>query len=319
MSKHLFGSILTGYGIAANNRGETEGNLTTLQKVLWHGETHSTVSAEAIRWAIRYFWQMRAEVGETALETNRRWDDESEDNRWKDGQWSGWANGSGAKTYIDDDVLGFMLAEAAKQEGNEAEEDGEKQGAERTKGRRSRQRSKGTITKRRGVLELTRAVSLSPFVGDQTFNAKSGEKGTTSLYSAEVHATRYQFGFAMTPQRLRDAKRLAPTLEAIAALGEVAGNHSRFLFDFSPESIALRCTDDPAPRMLFSFDEDAGEITIEPLLRRLHSQDIDAREMVVGGDVMASEDLKRKLEGLGVTCFAGVKAAVKAMKDRLEA
>ncbi len=314
MSKHLFGSILTSYGIAANNRGETEGNLTTLQKVLWHGETHSTVSAEAIRWAIRYYWQTRAEGGDVALETNRFWDDASEDNRWKDSSWSGWRSGSNAKTYIDDDVLGFMLAEAARQEGNEDEEGAESGGV-----RRSKRRSRGTITKRRGVLEITRAISLSPFVGDQTFNAKSGEKGSTSLYSAEVHATRYQFGFAMTPQRLHDPQRLAPTLEALAALGEVAGNHSRFLFDFSPESIVLRYTDDPAPRMLYSFDEDDGKITIEPLLRRLHSQDIDARDVIVGGDVIASKEFRKELEELGVTCFAGVKPAVKAMNDRLEA
>lgn len=48
MSFHFFGNILTGYGTAANNRGENEGNIT-LQKLLWKSEVHSTVSAEAIR------------------------------------------------------------------------------------------------------------------------------------------------------------------------------------------------------------------------------------------------------------------------------
>ena len=51
MSKHLFGIVVTPYGAAANNRGENEGNITTLQKLLWKGEVHTTVSAEAIRWA----------------------------------------------------------------------------------------------------------------------------------------------------------------------------------------------------------------------------------------------------------------------------
>lgn len=57
MTYHLFGNILTGYGTAANNRGENEGNTTTLQKIIWKNEEHSTVSAEAIRWALRYYWQ----------------------------------------------------------------------------------------------------------------------------------------------------------------------------------------------------------------------------------------------------------------------
>ena len=38
MSKHLFGIICTHHGTAANNRGETEGNTTTLQKILWQGD-----------------------------------------------------------------------------------------------------------------------------------------------------------------------------------------------------------------------------------------------------------------------------------------
>ena len=32
MTFHLYGNILTFYGVAANNRGENQGNITTLQK-----------------------------------------------------------------------------------------------------------------------------------------------------------------------------------------------------------------------------------------------------------------------------------------------
>ena len=77
--------------------------------------------------------------------------------------------------YIDDDVLGFMVAEAGKTEGNDAE------GSE-PRGKKTR--VKGTAIKRRGALEVTRAISLTPFAGDITFNAKSGEKSSTSLYGA---------------------------------------------------------------------------------------------------------------------------------------
>ena len=47
MTLHVFANFVTPFGTAANNRAETEGNMTTLQKLLWMGETHSTVSADA--------------------------------------------------------------------------------------------------------------------------------------------------------------------------------------------------------------------------------------------------------------------------------
>ena len=47
MSLHVFANFVTPFGTAANNRAETEGNITTLQKLVWMGDTHSTVSAEA--------------------------------------------------------------------------------------------------------------------------------------------------------------------------------------------------------------------------------------------------------------------------------
>ena len=102
MTFHLFGNILTGYGTAANNRGENEGNITTLQKLLWKGEVHTTVSSEAIRWALRYYWQT---VG-NGYEVNRRWDDDLNDNTWQNTNFDDTA-------FIDDDVLGFMKAEGA--------------------------------------------------------------------------------------------------------------------------------------------------------------------------------------------------------------
>src|SRR5437868_9311935 len=106
MSLHVFANFVTNFGTAANNRAETEGNITTLQKLLWMGETHSTVSAEAIRFALR------RRLG-AMEETNRTWDEEDRVNTWKDHQFKGWASDKG-KTFIDDDLLGYMIAEAAK-------------------------------------------------------------------------------------------------------------------------------------------------------------------------------------------------------------
>jgi CRISPR-associated protein Cst2 len=113
MSLHIFGAIITGHGCAANNRGETEGNITTLQKLLWQGEVHTTVSAEAIRWALRFYWERTDQL------VNRQWNDDADNHFWRDSAWEGWAQ-EGGQTYIDDDLLGFMLAEGAKEEGDES-------------------------------------------------------------------------------------------------------------------------------------------------------------------------------------------------------
>ncbi len=146
MSLHIFANFVTPFGTAANNRAETEGNITTLQKLLWMGDTHSTVSAEAIRFALR-----RRLAG--VEDTNRSWDEDERNNIWRDWTFGGWASEKG-KTFIDDDLLGFMTAEAAKSEADGGD-------------------GKGSVNVRRAVLEVTRAVSLTPWPGDVTFNAAS--------------------------------------------------------------------------------------------------------------------------------------------------
>lgn len=294
MSFHLFGNILTGYGTAANNRGENEGNITTLQKILWKGEVHTTVSAEAIRWALRYYWQTAG----NGDEVNRRWDDDANDNIWQDQNFDD-------NKFIDDDVLGFMRAEGAKIEASDEP---------KQKGKKA---PKGTTTAKRGVLEVTRAVSTTPFSGDLTFNSTSGasdKKGRTSLYGTEVHATRYQYGFALTPERLKDKSRIVGVLDGLSSLGEVAGNHSRFLYDFSPESLVLRWSHDFSPRILYSFEENDGEISIRELIRKVKNQDIEPEELWIGGAITESEEVE-ELKKLGVKIFPGIKLAVQSLKQ----
>jgi CRISPR-associated protein Cst2 len=287
MSMHIFGAVLTAHGIAANNRGESEGNISTLQKLLWKGQVHTTVSAEAIRWAIRYYWQIKD------IPVNRVWNDEIQDHEWQDVNWAGWKKKTG-KTYIDDDVLGFMKAEAGKTEG-----------------------VKGTADKRRGCLEIARAISTTPFAGDITFNAKSGEKGRTSLYGTEVHSTRYQYGFALTPEQLRVKSRALDVIDAIVNLGEVAGNHSRFLFDFSPESIVLRITDDPAPRFLYCFEEDdKTSVTAPELVQKIEVGDIDPSEIYIGGRIAQDPSIS-ELEHVKV--FSGIKELAKEFGKEMNA
>jgi CRISPR-associated protein Cst2 len=295
MTFHLFGNILTSYGTAANNRGENEGNITTLQKLLWRGEVHTTVSAEAIRWALRYYWQ----TSQNGYLVNRQWNDHENDNIWQNPAFDD-------TLYIDDDVLGFMRAEGAKEEASDEP---------KPKGKKTV--PKGTTTAKRGVLEVTRAVSTKPFQGDLTFNSTSGKKGRTSLYGTEVHATRYQYGFALTPDRLKDKTRTIAVLDGLISLGEVGGNHARFLFDFSPDSIVLRWTHDFAPRLLYCFQEEYdGEITIPDLIRRVQNGDIDPEELWIGGAIADTAE-GETLEDLGANIFPGIKATVEDLKQRV--
>jgi len=306
MAKHLFGLVVTHHGTAANNRGETDGNISTLQKILWKGEVHTTVSAEAIRWAIRWYWQRVK--GKEAL--NRRWNDDAWSHEWKDADFTKWGN------FLDDDILGFMSAKAGKEEGN---------GAEQTPGRK-RTRVRGTIDKRRGRLEVTRAISLTPFAGDLTFNAASpGASSAASStgkdpvpYGTEVHATRYQYGLALTPEELFKKDRSLDVVDGIINLSDVAGNQARFLFDFSPESIVFRWTDDFAPRILYGFYMGTeGRLEIPEIVRRVEVRDIDPHELVIGGSIATNAEIK-KLQENGAFVEIGVKAAAEEIKRRIK-
>jgi CRISPR-associated protein Cst2 len=316
MSLHIFANIVTPYGTAANNRGETEGNVTTLQKLIWLGAPHTTLSAEAIRFALRRLLA-------TQEETNRRYDENTRQNVWSDNAFGGWDKPD-HRGYIDDDLLGFMSAEAAKEEAGSEEKPAKG-------GKGGKPSKKGKATVRRGVLEVTRAVSLTPWMGDVTFNAASpgatqsaskGEGANPVPYGAELHATRYQYGLALTPERLRDPSRAAKALHALNELHTVAGNHGRFLFDFSPESIVLRITQDAAPRLLYCFTTDDEGKTIEAtdLLQRVEEGDIQADELILGGSFARAETGKAlKARGASVPEPGGVKAAVQEAIRRIEA
>lgn len=304
MSIHIFANIVTDFGTAANNRGETEGNTTTLQKLIWQGGVHTTVSAEAIRFAARQSLATMEDSG-----TNRTWNETARVNDWQDPTFDGWSEKKKGKTFIDDDLLGYMRADAAKEEGKA-----------------------GTATVRRAVLEVTRAVSLTPWPGDTTFNAASpgatpsaAKKGKDPKvsnpvpYGAEIHATRYQYGVAMTPERLADPTRAAKALQALANLRTVAGNHGRFLFDFSPASIVFRITDDAAPRLLYCFEtSDQGQtVDAKELLRRVESGDIAASELVIGGQ-LAETATGAALKKAGADVHSGIKSATAATLKMLE-
>lgn len=317
MTTHIFGMILTHQGTFSNNRGEGEGTTNTLQKVIREGDLYSTVSAEAFRYALREQWQQKGEV------LNRRTLNHHQV-QIRDREFAEWWNN------LDDDVLGFMHAQ------------------------------KETVS-RRGNLEVTRAISTTPWAGEVMQNFAS--PGSNPIgnqnpipYAVEVHHTRYQFGFALTPEALgperncdeqgqpeanchsdeeRD-RRVQATLEGLCNLRRVGGAHARYLSDYSPEAIILRVTDDPAPRMLYCFRQnDTGDLSIRELINKVEAGDIAASELAIGStldigdlrDVETNGDDSREKDKVkdgpleGAYVVKGVKRAVQLCielyKDRI--
>ncbi len=244
-------------------------------------------------------------------------------NNWNDGEFAKWAAGD---SFIDDDILGFMSADAAKEENEEVPTADEESG--KPKGKKPR--AKGSAKVRRSPLEVSRAISLSSWDGrDTVFNAASpgatpsaqkGEKGVKNPvpYGAEVHATRYQYGFALTPKALRKPERAEVAIRAIGALGQVAGNHGRFLYDFSPESVIFRVTHDPAPRLLYIFEGAGLEVDAPALLIRAEAKDLPANELIIGGAFSRTETA-RKVKELGATLVPGVRDAARMVCERIAA
>jgi CRISPR-associated protein Cst2 len=196
-----------------------------------------------------------------------------------------------AKDYIDDDLFGYMDAKKGKD-------------------------NEDATTKRRGALEISRAISLDPYWGDTAFGSKGGEKGKTSIHSTEVHCTAYQYTIALTPESLKDPSRAALTLDAVGAVRHVGGNHARFLYDFRPESIVIRVTEDPSPWIMDSFKRVGDSVGCSRLVRLVEVGDVKADELIVGGEI-ADTPYGEQLSKLGVEVFRGVKEAIAAAKAKL--
>ncbi len=280
MSNHLFATIVTATAVAANNRGEGDGStLSTLQKITRGNDQYTTISAEAIRWGMREYFQNHNEAA-----TNRTFNPDTDRYSFKSERFS-------ATDYIDDDLFGYMDA---------------KKGSD----------NKDATTKRRGALEISRAISLDPYWGDTAFGSKGGEKGKTSIHSTEVHCTAYQYTIALTPESLKDPSRAALALDAIGAVRHVGGNHARFLYDFRPESIVIRVTEDPSPWIMDSFKRVGDAVGCSRLVRLVEVGDVKANELIVGGEI-ADTPYGEQLSKLGVKVYRGVKEAITTAKAQL--
>lgn len=311
-TNYLYANALTNEAVAANNRGDNIGNTTTLQKVFHQDDVHTSVSAEAIRFAYRYRFQL-----ENSDLVNRSFDSGTGKIEYKDEKISYWNDPKSNLTYIDDDLMGFMDAEAAKKE--KEDELPEETETETTKSK-NKSKPKGRVTKRQSPLAVGRSVSLRPYRGELSFNCKSGEKkkGELSLYNAEMHTTEYQYFIGLNLSDVVKKEHIGYLLDAVIDPPQVAGNHSRFAYDFSPASIVFRLTNAHSSRIqnCFEHDEENQTFTVQKLIRRVKSNDIPAKELIIAGDIADTEE-GEILKKLGVSVLDGVYAAAKKVRQRI--
>ena len=330
---YLYGTILTAQAVAANNRGDNLGNTTTLQKVFVNDDLHTTVSAEAIRFALRYRFQLQG------LKVNRSYHGAMERLVYVDEKREKWNPKDPSSVFIDDDVMGFMNAAAARAEQeDEAEEENEEAAEEiaasvkkksKAKGKTAKEiaapvkkesKAKGQVTKRNSPLSIGRAVSLRPYRGEISYNSVSGvkEKGKLSLYSAEMHTTEYQYSFGLNLGDIVQKENIGHVIDALFDPPSVAGNHARFAYDFSHSSVVLRITAAHSSRIqnCFVHDEQNHGCSLKRLVDRVRSGDVPASEILVGGDIVSTAEgteLKR------LHCFAssGVDAVAREARARI--
>ena len=280
MSTHLFATIVTPTAVAANNRGEGDGStLSTLQTITRGNDQYTTVSADSIRWALREYFQHHHPE-----QINRTFDPDQEKYEFKDEKCN-------AEKFIDDDLFGYMDAKKDKD-------------------------NKNATVKRRGALEVCRAVSLDPYWGDVAFGSKGGTKGKTSIHQTQMHLTAYQYTIALTPDYLKQPDRASLLLDALVGIRHVGGNHSRFLFEFRPESIIFRVTSDPSPWIMGSFKRIGEGVGCPELEWLIRAGDIAPDELIVGGKITATP-YGETLRELGVQLYPGVKEAKENAKTKM--
>lgn len=324
---HLHGNILTEYGLASNNRGRNEGNLSTLQKIHWRGKQHTTVSSEAIRAALRWFWQEEQELS-SSLNRNVNYEDPENIYSYKDYDFD-------PNLYIDDDILGYFKFEKAQKNPVTSQDNKITLAKKKTKSKsQSKQQEtevdnnedvtpeispeveyfpkpKGKGIPKKGALDMNKAISTTPYDLDVLHSAYGGKKDSNALYSAQCHSTHYQYGFSMTPNHLKDPKRVFHVLDGINSLHRVGGSHSRWLYDFSPNSLILRWTHDPCSRHLYSIDAKHDDPTCPKLLKRMQNGRIDPKEVWIAGDLADGFEME------GVHLFKNPAAAIEDLKQKM--
>lgn len=205
--------------VASNNRGENEGNMQTLQKLKTREGMRTILSGYAIKRAIRDSMQ----AGGAAMW--RKVLDNPKDNP------AGYGYGpKDAAAMVDavpklptdyDDTICFGYMIAKKGESEDA-------------------------AKQRGNVEVSNAVSTTPYDGDTTFTqGLKAKDGQLAPFASEKHYTRYQYTLTANLRTLAAReKALGFCLRALLSL-RVGGSHASNASEVTPAVLVWRFHDAP--------------------------------------------------------------------------
>jgi CRISPR-associated protein Cst2 len=273
MTTYIHGTCVTAKKVASNNLGESDGNFLTIQKV-WDGdEKYSTVSGDAIRFAVR---RRFVEIF-GAVRMNRIYNSDTRENDWKDLKFDAWfqENKTAAQqVFVDDDILGFV-----------------------------KQVSKGTLPQgRKSALEVSRAISMSPYKDDNfnyftssgatpgaaTAKMQDAKKSAPTPRTMEAHLTRYLYSFSLNVDHIKSKPQKETAINVVESLmniGPVAGSNSRNLYDFSPESCIIRIAEDPSLRTNFLTEEN-GVVNVNKFINFVKNTTDNYTKYILAGDVV---------------------------------
>lgn len=227
--------------LAANNRGENEGTLQTLQKINTRTGTRTVLNGASIRRAIRDVMQASgAKMWRRTVQTPDIP--------------AGYVYGDNDSPSMDgavpptpagyaDEIFGWMVA---------------------TKD------SKEYANRQTSAIAVTAAISTTPYDGDTAFlQGLKAKESSLNPFQVERHWTRYQF---MITINLADAGDKVPqVLDALKGL-QVGGNHTANLTELTPDTLIWRFHDVPGQSGLylgagvdFSPDE---PVNIDPIRTR---------------------------------------------------
>ncbi|WP_318261626.1 type I-B CRISPR-associated protein Cas7/Cst2/DevR [Methanocorpusculum parvum] len=225
-AKALTISYLTPVSFASLNGSDKEAdNISSIKKISIGTEEYPYVSSQAVRRALRNQLEVLGwDLSEGAAATIKKGAATTEQKPDK---------------YIDDDLFGYMGAEAGK-----------------------------TATKRTSVVRVCSLISLDPYLGDLDFGTNyMGTKagGNPNIFETEIHSGMYRGtilieldrvgsgdGFDKDLPNAEKAKRVKALLQALKNLWG-SGRQSRFLADISPKFVAGAFTTAKNPIFLESL------------------------------------------------------------------